>query len=63
MNDDERIYVVACLASPECFTGGHHPNRYEDAITCADCETVAAYAALACEDVDEANRRVPTLVR
>lgn len=53
-NDPPTAYVVVVPVSEECYTAGHSLNRYSDGITCADCETVAAQAALDGVDVDTA---------
>lgn len=47
-------YLVVVPVGPECFDKGHRINRYEDALTCADCAQVASQAALEGVDPDRA---------
>lgn len=49
---DGHAYVVVVPVGPECFDWGHRINRYDDALTCADCAQVAAQASLDGVDPD-----------
>jgi hypothetical protein len=49
-------YIVIVPVDEDCYAAGHRLNRYPDGITCSDCETVAARAAVDGVDVDTAIR-------
>jgi hypothetical protein len=50
------VFVVIVPVDDVCFTTSHRLNHFDDGITCADCETVAAQAVVDGKDVDEAIR-------
>jgi hypothetical protein len=53
-SDPPTAYLVIVPVSEACYAAGHSLNRYPDAVTCSDCETVAATAAVDGVDVDAA---------
>ncbi|MDP9297632.1 MAG: hypothetical protein M3O98_03065 [Actinomycetota bacterium] len=51
---EPNVYAVLVPVGEECYATGHRLHPFDDAISCYDCEIVAAQAMVDGKDLDEA---------